>query len=191
MNFFAAFCLLFVSTTFTESLAVSCNYIDLGFNVIQPTNKCVIGQHKDNGDSPMSMAHFCVSNNQIESRIWYNNMDCSGNEYVVSKTFDCNSNDTFVECNCQSIQQQPKQECSTVTDTRYVKRKDGSCDRSKVVEFRRYLINELQTCPDTFIDANCLQRTCNHSDIGVQSSLGSAQYWLQKLLIFKSASLHS
>ena len=147
---------LFFATIFGEVL--ECNYINMGFNLIQPANECAVG--KSTGGTEMSMGHFCIDNlNKIETRIWSNN-DCSGNQYEITNTFDCNSNTTFVKCNCQS---QSTSICTTVIDTQYVKEKDGGCDTSQITEFRKYIVDnqQQQQCPDTFIDNNCFERSCN------------------------------
>ena len=142
-----------VSTMFAAPL--QCNYIDMGFNLIQPVNECVIGKLRS--DEPMSMAHYCVDGNKVESRVWWNTNDCSSNEYSVINTYDCNSNTTFVKCNCQS---ESNAICTTVTYTQYVKQPSGGCDTSQITEFRQYIVEE-EECPESFIDSNCFERACN------------------------------
>jgi len=157
LPFVLLYCL---SVTEAARSHLQCNYIDLGFNVVQPVNECVIT--KSRGDTAMSMGHFCVDGNRIESRVWAT-PDCSGHEFEVANTFDCNSNSSFVECDCQfgaRAHSVATNMCTTITDIQYAKRADGGCDTNQVTEYRQY-ITDSEQCPDSFLDSNCFQRSCH------------------------------
>ena len=131
----------------------------MGFNLVQPVNECVIGKTKE--DSFMSMGHFCIDGNKVESRIWSGSNDCDGDNYQITNTFDCINNSTFVKCNCES---QSNQVCTTVIDKQYKKKQDGGCDTQQVIEFRQYILGQNERCPDSFIDSNCFERQCLNND---------------------------
>jgi len=173
--------LIIISLVFGAIYAtpLNCNYINMGFNLIQPVNECVIGKTK--ADSLYSMAHFCVGGNKVESRVWSESNDCQGDNYQITNTFDCSSNSTFVKCNCRS---EPKQVCTTVIDKQFKKKEDGGCDTKQVTEFRQYIINEDQQCPDSFIDSNCFERSCQNNNNGAPG-FATVGYWMDKLSVFK------
>ncbi len=106
----------------------------MGFDVIQPVG-CVLRQNKDN--VVMSMEHQCIDLFTIESRM-YSNENCDGNEYEIVNKYDCNSNTTFVKCNC-SFNEEKK--CSLVTDIQYTKNENGECDKSQFIHHRTYIVN--------------------------------------------------
>ena len=152
MKFTILSCLfLFVSSTFAVSF--DCNYINLGFNVVQPVGECVINGNKQNTE--MSMAHYCIDDQFIESRL-YDKNNCNGNSYEIINVYDCNSNSSFVKCNCKSSQ---KNICPTITDIQYKKNNDGSCDKSFIIESRTYLVDDIDDVPQSLMDDNnCFER---------------------------------
>ena len=140
----------FILSTYGGSF--DCNHIDMGFNVIHPTDTCVIG--KRNKDTVMSMEHQCIDGNTVESRIYESNMNCRGSNYQIDNTFDCSSNSTFVSCDCSHS---PQSKCSTVTDVQWTKEKNGECDTSKMTDHRTYIVKDNEV-PKSFTDSNCFQR---------------------------------
>eukprot|EP01083_Nonionella_stella_P029540 81272_1 len=108
------------------------------------------------------MKHNCIDGYTLQSRIYQSNMDCDGDDYEIVNTFDCTSNSTFVSCDCSHDEQR---QCAAVTDTQYIKQKNGECDTSKVTDHRTYIVHSNEI-PKSFIDSNCFQRETNKKNAG-------------------------
>merc|ERR1719300_515553 len=94
-----AFLSFLLSLVFSvESLTYECNFVNMGFGVIQPVGQCVIGKHAQY-EAPMSMEQICIDPYTVETRL-YQNMDCDGDTYEVVDQFDCQDEAEFVECEC-------------------------------------------------------------------------------------------
>lgn len=155
---FSVISLFAITSTFGVSF--DCNYIDMGFNVIQPVGQCVIG--KNTANKVMSMEHLCVDEYTLQSRIYSGDSNCNGNNYEIINTFDCNSNSTFVKCDCSFNNDNAK--CSLVQDIQYIKDKDGECDKDSVIEHRTYIVEDDQI-PKSFIDNNCFERKSDNKSL--------------------------
>ena len=154
---FSLIVLFVVSSVFGGSF--DCNYVDMGFNVIQPVDQCAVG--KNTPQSIMSMKHVCIDEYTLESRIYNSDSNCNGNNYSIINTFDCTSNSTFVKCDC-SFDKEAK--CSLVADTQYVKNKNGECDQTQIMEHRTYIV-ESDEIPKSFIDNNCFERKSDNKSL--------------------------
>ena len=142
---------LFAVSAYTMSL--NCNYIDMGFNVIHPVSSCVVGKYRDN--QVMSMEHICMDQFTVQSRLYDNNAECNGDDYQVLNTFNCNSNSTFVKCDCSFTEEE---QCSLVTDIQYKKAKDGECDTSQIMDHRTYIVDSNEIPAAFMDDNNCFER---------------------------------
>lgn len=97
----------------------------MGFGIVQPVGQCVIGKQAKY-EEPMSMEQICIDPYTVETRL-YSNMDCDGDKFEVIDQFDCGSDHSFVKCECHH---HVSEQCPLITDYRYLKRDDGTCDKS-------------------------------------------------------------
>ena len=124
----------------------------MGFNVVQPVGQCVIGKNTQN--RRMSIEHICIDEYTLQSRIYNDNSNCNGNNYDIINTYDCNSNSTFVNCDCSFNKEE---QCSLVDDIQYKQNENDECDKEYVIEHRTYIVDSNEI-PKSFIDNNCFER---------------------------------
>jgi len=146
-----------------------CNFVDMGFGIMQPANQCVIGKAAPNQEH-MSMEHICIDPYSVESRL-YTNSNCEGAKYEVLHTFSCEEDDSFVKCQCHH---DATQQCPTITDYRYVKRDDGSCDKTQATEFRKHVVMDSDDLPQPMqLENQCFERV-SHCERDEQSMVTMA-----------------
>ena len=140
-------------------VSFECNYVDMGFGLIQPANECAVGKKSDNGDK-MSIEYVCIENNRIESRIYRDTLRCDNDNFQVVQTFKCGSNSThFVKCDCSfdhDIQ------CPIFTDIEYDKDESGSCDKLSINQYRLYVADPMEIPQALDVDSNCFERKSTH-----------------------------
>mmetsp|Transcript_55447 Transcript_55447/g.88426 ORF Transcript_55447/g.88426 Transcript_55447/m.88426 type:complete len:176 (+) Transcript_55447:15-542(+) len=169
--FFSVISLLTVSAF---GASFDCNHIDMGFHVVHPVGQCVVGKSTPNAE--MSMEHLCIDEYTVESRLYEGTTDCHGNNYQVMNTFNCDSNSTFVACDCSHSKDT---QCSLVQDIQYAQKADGECDLEQVIEHRTYIVDPTEI-PKSFIDNNCFQRKSDNKN-GEGSASQTVPVWFHKL----------
>mmetsp|Transcript_12851 Transcript_12851/g.11440 ORF Transcript_12851/g.11440 Transcript_12851/m.11440 type:complete len:179 (+) Transcript_12851:66-602(+) len=157
-----------------------CNYVDMGFGLTQPVNECTVGKTRDNGEQ-MSIEYVCIDAYNLESRIYYDTLNCDNDDYEIVQTFKCNSNSThFVECNCSFYK---GEQCPIFTDIEYIKHENGSCDKSQINQYRLYVADPIEIPEPLDVDSNCFERKSTH--YGKDASIVS--YWMDKLSLFQNS----
>lgn len=153
VSFFIVSLILSIGTSF------ECNYVDMGFGLTQPANECAVGKTRDDGEQ-ISIQYLCIENNMIESRIYYDTLNCDNDDFEVVKTFKCATNSThFVECDCSfgdDVQ------CPIFTDIAYAKDEDGSCNTERIDQYRLYVADKEDVPEPLDVDSNCFERKSTH-----------------------------
>lgn len=152
-----------------DAASYDCDYIDMGFNLIQPVNECVVGKERDDG--LMSIKYVCIDDDHlVESRIYKNTINCDNDDYYVVTTFECNSDRSFVKCSCSfynddnnNDKEKTSKNCPIIKDIEYSQYENGSCDTSKINQYRVYIAdpNEIPE-PLEMDNNNCFERVSDN-----------------------------